>query len=184
MKQAPTASPIVTPRESGVSSTPWLLGRNAGLWNTGSPAGACHRAARCADPVAGDDHVWVHRSARLTIFWHCGLPHFSSRTAQDAWSWQRTVNGFGPGFRLQPGSGNADSQRKVWSFGWSGARRAYHRYPGCVLAHPPYWRAAASYRPLRAVWAGCAWALRGSRELIRPFSAHENGAPPKRNFQR
>jgi hypothetical protein len=25
------------------------------LWNTGSPAGACHRAARCADPVAGDD---------------------------------------------------------------------------------------------------------------------------------
>src|SRR6266700_6691612 len=23
--------------------------------NTGSPAGACHRAARCADPVAGDD---------------------------------------------------------------------------------------------------------------------------------
>src|SRR5665213_1045847 len=26
------------------------------LWNTGSPAGACHRAARCADPVAGDDN--------------------------------------------------------------------------------------------------------------------------------
>jgi hypothetical protein len=25
------------------------------LWNTGSPAGACHRAARCAGPVAGDD---------------------------------------------------------------------------------------------------------------------------------
>src|SRR3982075_2114781 len=25
------------------------------LWNTGSPAGACHRAARSADPVAGDD---------------------------------------------------------------------------------------------------------------------------------
>jgi len=23
--------------------------------DTGSPAGACHRAARCADPVAGDD---------------------------------------------------------------------------------------------------------------------------------
>jgi hypothetical protein len=98
------------------------------------------------------------RSAHLTIFWHCGLAHFSSRTAQDAWSRQRTVNGFGPGFRLQPGSGNADSQRKVWSFGWSGA---CHRYPGCVAAHPAYWRAAASYRPLRAVWAVCAWALRG-----------------------
>jgi len=25
------------------------------LWNTGSSAGACHRAARCADPVADDD---------------------------------------------------------------------------------------------------------------------------------
>jgi hypothetical protein len=30
---------------------------------TGSPAGACHRAAHCADPVAGDDCVlcWRHR---------------------------------------------------------------------------------------------------------------------------
>jgi hypothetical protein len=25
------------------------------LWDTGSPAGACHRAALCADPLAGDD---------------------------------------------------------------------------------------------------------------------------------
>src|ERR1700722_7093010 len=27
------------------------------LWNTGSPAGACHRAALCADPLAGDDSL-------------------------------------------------------------------------------------------------------------------------------
>jgi hypothetical protein len=27
------------------------------LWDTGSSAGACHRAARCADPVADDDGV-------------------------------------------------------------------------------------------------------------------------------
>jgi hypothetical protein len=145
-----------------------------------------------ARPGGGDDEErsstppgeGTERSARLTIFWHCGPPHFSSRTATGAASRQRTVNGFGRGFALQPGSGNADSQRKVWSSGCSGRCRPYLCYPGCVLAHPPYWRAAASYRPLRAVWAVCAWALRGSRELIRPFSAHENGAPPKRNFQR
>jgi hypothetical protein len=29
-------------------------------WNTGSPAGACHRAALCADPVAGDDGLCRH----------------------------------------------------------------------------------------------------------------------------
>jgi len=142
-------------RESGVSSTPRPLGQNAGLWNTGSPA------------FAGDDH----RSAHLTIFWHCSPPHFSSRTATGAASRQRTVNGFGRGFALQPGSGNADSQRKVWSSGCRGRCRPYLCDPGCVTAHPPYWRAAASYRPLRAVWAVCAWALRGSREITRPFSA-------------
>jgi len=107
------------------------------------------------------------RSAHLTIFWHCGLPHFSSRTARDAVSRQRTFNGFGRGFALQTGSGNADSRRKLRSFGWSGQGRP--RDPGCVPAHPASWRAAASYRPLRAVWAVCAWALRGSREITRPL---------------
>src|SRR5712671_4071220 len=33
--------------------------------NTGSPAGACHRAARSADPVAGDDGLRVWRCDRM-----------------------------------------------------------------------------------------------------------------------
>jgi hypothetical protein len=35
------------------------------------------------------------RSAHLTIFWHCGLPHFSFRTGTGARPRQPTVNGFG-----------------------------------------------------------------------------------------
>ena len=37
------------------------------------------------------------RSTRLTIFWHCGLAHFSFRTGLEACSRQPTVNGFAPG---------------------------------------------------------------------------------------
>ena len=36
---------VVIPREGGESSTPRPLGPSSGLWDTGSPAGACHRAA-------------------------------------------------------------------------------------------------------------------------------------------
>ena len=108
------------------------------------------------------------RSARLTIFWHCGHSRFSSKTAAKRASRQRTVNGFRRGFpcltrdrqrwtpvlrpiaRQMSGSGNADSQRKVRSSGWSGRCRPCAS--GCVHAHPAYW-ASASYRPLRAVWA-------------------------------
>jgi hypothetical protein len=38
------------------------------LWNTGSPAGACHRAARCADPVAGDDSERVIQFSNCAVF--------------------------------------------------------------------------------------------------------------------
>src|ERR1700722_7290036 len=54
---------------------------------------------------------------------------------------------------VSQGSGNADSQRKVRSSGWGGQGGLYPRDFGCVHAHPAYWRASASYRPLRAVWA-------------------------------
>ena len=128
------------------------------------------RPRRTGSPAcAGDDKRRVRdeiRSVHLTIFWHCGLPAFSSRTASER------APGNEPSMVLaedsaSKGSGNADSQRKVWSPGWSGSRRA--RDSGCVAAHPASWRAAASYRPLRAVWALCAWALRGSREITRPL---------------
>jgi hypothetical protein len=116
----------------------------------------------------------AHRSVGLTIFWHCGHSPFSSRTTAERVSRQRTVNGFGRGFPGLKGSGNADSQRKVRSSGWSGPCRPCAS--GCVHAHPPYWRASASYRPLRAVWAVCAWALRGCARTPKPFSAHVNSA--------
>jgi hypothetical protein len=49
-------------------------------WNTGSSAAACHRAARCADPVADDDggKVALIQSA-LTKKWPRLGGHFSTR---------------------------------------------------------------------------------------------------------
>jgi hypothetical protein len=114
------------------------------------------------DNRPGEDRFPALRSALLTIFWHCGYSPFSSRTAVARAPWQRTVNGFAREFPRLTGSGNADSQRKVRSSGWSGFSRPCAS--GCVRAHPASWRASASYRPLRAVWAVCAWALRGLRE--------------------
>jgi hypothetical protein len=118
------------------------------------------------------------RSARLTIFWHCGRPPLSSKTAPERGFRQPTVNGFGRGSGSK-GSGNADSQRYVRSSGGSGHRRACPGDSGCVRAHPAAWRASASYRPLRAVWAVCAWALRGCARSPEPFSAQQGSAPPK-----
>src|SRR5471032_1497978 len=92
------------------------------------------------------------RSAFLTIFWRCGFPCFSFRTTSGARPRQRTVNGFGRGWRFE-GSGNVDSQPNVWSSGWGGQCRSCPRDSGFVHAHPASWRASASYRPLRAVWA-------------------------------
>jgi len=45
----------VMPRESGASSTRGFSNELLTSVFTGSPVGACHRAARCADPVADDD---------------------------------------------------------------------------------------------------------------------------------
>lgn len=144
-------------------------------------------ARRCDNRPSGGRFL-AHRSVGLTIFWHCGHSPFSSRTALARASRQRTVNGFRRGFQrlardqqkwtpvlrpiarqIDPGSGNADSQRKVRSSGWSGRCRPCAS--GCVDAHPASWRASASYRPLRAVWAVCAWALRGCARPKRTPSA-------------
>jgi hypothetical protein len=124
----------------------------------------------------------AERSPLLTIFWHCGHWHFSSRTARHG------VRGNEPSTVLADSSpiaglGNADSRRKWRDFGWGGRCRSRARDSGCVPAHPPYWRASASYRPLRAVWAVCAWALRGSREIEKTLQRPVVGALPKRNLQ-
>ena len=122
------------------------------------------------------------RSAYLTIFWRCDHAPFSSRTAPER----------GPGNEpstvlaensMSQGSGNADSQRKVWSSRGSGQCRPSRCDSGCVTAHPASWRASASYRPLRAVWAVCAWALRGCARSPDPSALTAAAHRPKRNFQ-
>ena len=135
-------------------------------------------------PSPGRRDGWLlpKRSRLLTIFWHCGHWPFSSRTAR------RGSFGNEPSMVLAEdsaleGFGNADSQRKLRDFGWGGRCRPRARDLGCVPAHPPYWRASASYRPLRAVWAICAWALRGSCEIEKTLQRPLSGARPKRNLQ-
>ena len=71
----------------------------------------------------------------------------------------------------------------VWSSGWRRPRPSRSGCDsGCVHAHPASRRASASYRPLRAVWAVCAWALRGCARSPDPFSARTSSAPVQRNF--
>ncbi len=124
----------------------------------------------------GFGRLRTHRSPILTIFWHCGHTAFSSRTTPGHRFRQRTVNGFGRGFWGLEGSGNADSQASGWSSGSGGDARACDS--GCCEgAHPASWRASPSYRPLRAVWAVCAWALRGCARTPKPFSAQRYSAP-------
>jgi hypothetical protein len=138
------------------------------------------RMPRPCDIRPGGGPLRAHRSAGLTIFWRCEACPFSSRTASRCRGRQRTVNGFGRRFWRLQGSGNADSQRKVRSSGWSGFRRPCAS--GCDHAHPASWRASPSYRPLRAVWAVCAWALRGCARTPKPFSAHVNSASTQKEF--
>jgi hypothetical protein len=109
------------------------------------------------------------RSTQLTNFWHCGYGCFSFRTAPER------VPGNQPSMVLaedgaSKGSGNADSQPNVRSSGEGGQGRPCLRDSGCVAVHPAY-RRPASYRPLRAVWAVCAWALRGCARSPDPFGA-------------
>jgi hypothetical protein len=73
-KQRPTGLPVEP-------------GDDSGIWGDAS----CGPSAR-TDGVGGPTRTM---SARLTHFWHCGGPYFSSRTNTEALLRQRTVNGFG-----------------------------------------------------------------------------------------
>jgi hypothetical protein len=110
------------------------------------------------------------RSAHLTIFWRCGLSQFSSRTGAEAPAGNEPSMVLAED-RASKGSGNADSQRNAWSSREIGRYCRCLRDSGCVPAHPASLRASASYLPLRAVWAVCAWALRGCARSSDPFSA-------------
>ena len=116
---------------------------------------SCRRQRGAAAARSGPE-----RSSLLTIFWHCGHWPFSSRTAGHRRLGNEPSTVLAED-SLSSGFGNADSRRKLRDFGWGGLGRPRARDSGCVPAHPASWRASASYRPLRAVWAVCAWALRG-----------------------
>ena len=124
---------------------------------------------------------FAKRSPLLTIFCHCSFTRFSSRTGSGQGPGNEPSTVLAEDSRSQ-GSGNADSQRKVWSSGWGGLGRPCPSDSGCVPAHPPYWRASASYRPLRAVWAVCAWALRGCVRSKEPFSARKKQRTTQKEF--
>src|ERR1700752_5292631 len=55
------------PRESGASSNRDISCMNRSRGVTGSPAGACHRAALRADPLAGDDDGELYAKARQEL---------------------------------------------------------------------------------------------------------------------
>jgi hypothetical protein len=166
---------VMEPRSCGVLDTPHVRGMTVCCGAATRPSQLEER--RRARPVVVETRRVARssiRSVNLTIFWHCGTRHFSFRTA-----WER-VPGNEPSMVLAEdarpkGSGNADSQPNVRSSGESGRCRSSRSDSGCVLAHPASWRASASYRPLRAVWADCAWALRGCAR---------SPEPPQRSKQR
>ena len=121
------------------------------------------------------------RSARLTNFWHCGGPSFSFRTGPERRPGNEPSRVLAEDCASQ-GSGNADSQQNVRSSGGSGARRPSPGDSGCVTAHPASWRASASYRPLRAVWAFSPGHSGVARDHQIP-SALASSAPAKGIFQ-
>ncbi len=150
--------------------------------NDSKASGAARREVeRVCGPICNDVEgpgPVTNRSAQLTNFWHCGGPSFSFRTSSERRPGNEPSRVLAEDCASQ-GSGNADSQLFVRSSGGSGAGRPSPGDSGCVNAHPASWRASASYRPLRAVWAVCAWALRGSREITRSLPRSTSSAPAK-----
>jgi len=97
---------IVSRDRGGVSGAPRRSNLPPRLYSS-YPAKAGYpvrRAVSASTPVSG---ILGHplsrvttaqtRSTRLTIFWHCGLAHFSFRTGLEAPPRQPTVKGFAPG---------------------------------------------------------------------------------------
>ncbi len=85
---------------------------------------------------------------------------------------QPTINGFGRGCRAPKGLAMLIRSEIHGVRGWHGRRRLRPVNSGCVHAHPASWRASSAYRPLRAVWAFWAWALRGCMKSENPFGDH------------
>jgi len=119
------------------------------------------------------------RSPRLTSFWHCGPRPFSFRTTPGRGPGNHPSTVLTEDSAVPPRVWHADSQREGWSSGWSGQGCPFDF--GCVAAcHPASRRASASYLPLRADWAACAWALRGCARSPDPSAPTVSGAPPNK----
>jgi len=119
------------------------------------------------------------RSPNLTSFWHCGPRPFSFRTTPGRGPGNHPSTVLAEDFAVPPRVWHADSQRKDRSSGWSGQGCPFDF--GCVAAcHPASRRASASYLPLRADWAACAWALRGCARSPDPSAPTVSGAPPNK----
>jgi hypothetical protein len=153
----PTSAPDIAPLMAIFAVIPAKPGIRESVTSrpsaTTPSVGTPGRPPQCATAhkEGDDDRIpGLIRSPFLPLFWHCGQRQNSSRTGPE----RRPGNE--PSMVLAEdlasiGSGNADSQRKARSSGWSG--QGCFCSPGCVRAHPASWRASASYRPLRAVWA-------------------------------
>jgi hypothetical protein len=120
-------------------------------------------------------------SARLTIFWRCDQAPFSSRNVPKRRPGNEPSTVLAEDSASQ-GSGNADLQPNVRNSGWSGQGRPYPCDSGCVTAHPASWRASASYRPLRAVWAVAPGHSGVRARSPDPFSAPRQRTDPKGIF--
>ena len=100
------------------------------------------------------------RSPFLTIFWRCDFAPNSSRTGRERRSSQPGVNGFARRFASK-GLAMLIRGEMIEIQGQAAISRGSGSILPASAAHPASRRASASYRPLRAVWAVCAWALRG-----------------------
>ena len=152
--------------KAGKAGTPRPPGSSCRLWNTGSSGQAGRRRWRLGHPSCPSFGIAAGHNSRLEQARNAVL------ATNRQWFWLRIWS--------SKGSGNADSQRKVRSSGWSGQGCPHDS--GCDRAHPASWRASASYRPLRAVWAVCAWALRGSRKFPETLQRSENSATTQKEF--
>jgi hypothetical protein len=122
------------------------------LWNTGSSAGACHRAAHCADPLADDDNRRCYRFKFQSA-------HLKTRILQNTTSRSRGTTC--PSHQRNPYA------RRAW--GMPGAWRTRSR-AWCVestrVSH--HGRAGSPGIPARNGFNGFLRALLGDRALLSP----------------
>jgi len=135
-------------------------------------------SAMTADEGPGSGQI---RSSVLTIFWHCGFRHFSSRTALERGLGKQTVKGFGRRSGSK-GSGNADRRLFIRSSGGAANAVCAQGDPAAFPA-TAYRRAASFILPLRAA-GRFAPGHSGLRLDHQAFRAQTAARPLTRNFSK